>query len=414
MHRVAPALGKVNSKAVLYRHLLRIATSGRPPPIASLIYYHDMHPSYQSTQSYNLIIAHAFRRSAIGLALRQIRAWEGLGLRGNRDSRRLKIRGLLELGSWASTRAQLRSVFNGHLVSSNHEASQEEESSSSGSAASRLRIFGRQKRAMRYAMLHSPFYSLASLHTHLSVAPSPELLSDPSLFRRLVDTFREQRTLSPSAVYFIVQAFTRVGKRNSAFTLAAAYLSGLPANIDKRTRQTCLSIIHLLMTAMTAHRRDGLALLHEMRRTMMRLLVLHPRLRPSSATVALLLRGLKKARGGVAVASNLVESFKRRWGAGIEDSRIRRRITSLALKEGRMDVVDAAFRQHRVASVVAFNARTHVPASIWRSEGVYRRRGKEERLWLSLNKRRAARRREVSSFYSMKRTRACTPKDKNH
>ncbi|EGO04483.1 hypothetical protein SERLA73DRAFT_173808 [Serpula lacrymans var. lacrymans S7.3] len=57
-------------------------------------------------------------------------------------------------------------------------------------------------------------------------------------------------------------------------------------------------------------------------------------------TVFLLLRSLRYTKKCGTFAKAFLDSWKKRWGAKMESSMVRRRVAILALKEGRFDIVD--------------------------------------------------------------------------
>jgi len=201
----------------------------------------------------------------------------------------------------------------------------------------------------------------------------------------------------PFAVQCLVQLLIRAGKHGRALNLTKAYLKAIPRTIDAKTVRRCLGIIHAHIVATSG--KNALAKFYQSRRTLVSLLKLHPRLRPNSRTLYLLLHPLARARPSGSVAWKVLCAFKSQWGPRVEDRRVQRRVAQFALKEGRMDVVetmilsekaDARYRRRRLLEEKMTDALKRVIAK-WRMRlafrNVYPRNGREARLWYRLRAR---------------------------
>jgi len=156
-------------------------------------------------------------------------------------------------------------------------------------------------------------------------------------------TERELQRMPPRTMYLVVQMMLRTGRRDKALDITKSYLKGLPPKIGDNWARACLNLIHLHISF--PYRCRGLAAHHKMRKTCNTLLALHPWLRPNSTTVLLLLRSLRRTKRCGVLAAHFVDRTVKHWGPGMEDQRVRRRVISLALKEGRMDIAERVMKR---------------------------------------------------------------------
>lgn len=371
--RLPPFLPPVTSAHSLYRNVLLLLSARRRPSFTAVVDYHEIHTRFRSTKSYNLLMSHALRNASYGTVLWILKSMAELSLRPNKETEKLKLRWLMQMGlrddAWRFA-VQRSDKIPEHIW---------------------LELFRTSKRGA---------------NRRLASAESNEPLTTDHLITLLKHRPLPQDGCFPSRVVFVIlQAFMRVDRFDSAYRLAVSYLGNLPQDLSHRTRRGCLDIIHLFI----CHRSDtrGLRLLHHRHRTMLSLCSLHPQLRPNCTTLFILLGALRRSSHCGTHALAFVTSFKRRYGPQVEDDRVRRRIACLALKEGRMDVVDMMFA-NRVAGKRRFlqqpigeETRGFSVRAPFRE--IYRKVGRENYLWLGIVKRQRRRQKMVLARYRLRK-----------
>lgn len=410
----APLLPIAKSPASLYRNILYLLSFRKPPPsLPALIDYHDLHPMQRSTRSYNLLISHALRHASFGMVQWLLTSMTFHGIPPNHETSKLRVRWLVQRDWWEYA---WRHVQKPSERPSGSGTPQSVVSGASGALKDPiplpvwLEFFRTSKsRALRGSpQRRKPSWDVVPGGEHgydaAETAPAPDdALSEDStssaslLTQRYLTLLRDRPVfrdgdIPPQAVYFIVLGFLRLKEQDSALKLTMSYLSTLPPVVSAKRTRACLDVIHLHI--IYGSDAIGLRRLHQSRRTLMSLLALHPSLRPTSTTLFLLLGHLRKATRSGSHAWDVLQAFKRRWGRQVEDDRVRRRVASLAIKEGRMDIVDEVFRVHKLSKrklprKVAEES-VHVPKKLSRMPHsmTYESLGKERRLWLVLRQRR--------------------------
>lgn len=340
--------------ASLYQNLLYLLSyhAISPAPLPVLLSYHasfSRDSSLRSTRSYNLLIRLAIRHAAFKLAERLLGVMRAEGIQGDLETWKLCTRWLIRTGRWGDAwkevtrmtgRGEPRTVF-----------------AHTGQARADiplpiwLEFFGTMKRgALRRRTRtrkwsrneHGSFFREAGFEVLRE--NGDRVVADSSRYGMLMShppalTQGELRRMPPRAMHLTVHLMLRTAQRDLAMKATTSYLRGLPPKIDETWARACLDLIHLHIIFPPTKR--GLSAHHKARKTVNSLLSLHPRLRPNSTTLLLLLRGLRSTTRCGTIAQNFVSSFKRRWGPKTEDQRVRRRVASLALKEGRVDIAEA-------------------------------------------------------------------------
>jgi hypothetical protein len=324
--------------ASLYRNILYIL-SYRPvlPSLAALLDYHDLHPSLRSTRSYNLLIWFALRHSCFGTVPWLLSAMRADGLTANLETWKLKVRWLVQTGSWDR-------AWN-EVVHSNPAFKM---TSSTGTAiplplwleffraVKRGALSGSMKKRQdgnNNSLLDSDSNSVLSARYRILMANPPSL------------AFHDLAHTPPRTVYFVVLTMLNTRHNTTALSLTKSYFHSLSSRISAAWIRTCLDIIHLHIVMGSAHK--GLKKFYEARRAMNTLLNLHPALRPTSTTLFLLFAPLRQAKRCGTIAWNILRRSKSQWGTRMEDRRVRRRVAALAAKEGRMDIVNAILLTER-------------------------------------------------------------------
>ncbi|KAJ7596953.1 hypothetical protein C8J56DRAFT_302268 [Mycena floridula] len=358
----------------LYRNLLYLLSTRRPPAITALLDYHDLYPYFRSTRSYNLLISHALRHASFGTVRWLLKSMNNDMIPQNKETEKLKARWSIQQGWWdnvwsivdRSSFANRKFAAGGHIPEHLW-----------------LEFFRAPARGAEWR--GKPFEGQI---------PLPPL-SDDHRLTTLLGKRPMFTEIPPRIVYFTLRGFLYAGRKDSAMKLAVAYLGQLPQFLDMKLTKGSLDIIHLLM----AHYPEsiGLRRLHETRRMLMKLQSLHPSFRPTSVTLYLLLGSLSRASQCGTQASNVVASFKMRWGPQVEDNRVRRRVASLALKEGRLDIVQKMFSDRSIAlgkeKPWLPSVRRILPHRPFQE--IYPKIGLEKEYWIRLRKRWRQRRRNM-------------------
>jgi len=386
--------------ASLHQNLVYLINHRHPlPTLSSLLDYHDRHRGLRSARSYNILISFAIRNAAYGSAEWLFRAMHADGLPETLETWKLRVRWLVQTGRWGQVSNELLAPSS--LV----------QNSAVGGDKPMiplpiwLELFRTLKRgSIRRRTAHwrpqldgrdTLYISSEPIREHdlttLCVTRYHSLLQYRPLLTR-----EEVAQTPPRVVYSIVMVLFKCGQGALATSLTKVYFTGLPDKISKAWARTCLAIIHLHILFGSPDR--GLRRLYETRRILVSLLRLLPSLRPTSTTLFLLLAPLKDVKRCGTVAQNILRSSKKQWGARMEDRRVRRRVATLAAKEGRMDIVDRLLRAERTLRWPhgAWKMTRSALGGVVLSRRIYRRvaanrifkhNGQEERHWCRFLKR---------------------------
>ncbi|TFK77174.1 hypothetical protein BDN72DRAFT_30657 [Pluteus cervinus] len=365
----------------LYYNLLYIIRSRIPPPsLPALLDYHDMFPRLQSTNSYNLLISFAFRHAAFGTVQSLLSNMSSAGVPRNLETQKLEARYLVETGRWPRAIEHMPRSRTPFALVQNLP----------------MPVLVEFFRTVRRGALGRHARSSAHIEPLAARDMSSRLAV---LMQNLPVTVPEDMVdLPPRMIYMVILLMLRSSQARMALSLTESYFKALPVNLHRARLRSCLDIIHLHIALGSTKR--GLERVFELRRMLVSLLALHPFFRPTSTTLFLLLSGLKKSKRCGTVAWSILRQFKKQWSDRVIDSRVRRRVASLALKEGRMDLVEqlaeSEERWRRIRNL--WNSErgvTHrkywVPRQQRRlrppSRTVFRKDGRERRLWVVLHKR---------------------------
>jgi hypothetical protein len=193
----------------------------------------------------------------------------------------------------------------------------------------------------------------------------------------------EQARMPPYAIFMAVQWLLRAGRRAEAVKLTVALVSRGPpvpksgaslmdvseeGTCGRNARllswqRACLDVLHLHLSVPLSTSpslsslpvsQTGLSEYYSARKAVKDILAAHDALKPTPRTLFLLLGSLRRTKQCGTLAWRTVQWFSRRWGDGqpesVEDRRVRRRLTSLAIKEGRLDIAEDAMKRQRAAS----------------------------------------------------------------
>jgi hypothetical protein len=366
-----PVLPFPRSRTMLYRQLMYIIshrTSATPSP-AVLIAYHSHFPtslSLRSCRSYNLLLSLALRHASFAHVKLLLEQMHQEGIKGNLETWKLGVRWLVRTGKWDQAWRHVNGTLNGERPLISHYPHER------APLLVWLELFGTtKKRAFRKrtgrALQHPIDASKGEIDMHLSryrmlMQEFPALVQASQALTPLEFTNQTPRT-----VYLLVQMMLRTEKRDYALSMTRSYLKSLPEKMNNdRCLRKCIDLVHLHIIWRSPQ--WGVKAHHAARKNVVGLLALHPALRPNSTTTLLLLSSLQRAKKCATVGWKFISRFRRRWGESVVDRRVRRRIASFALKEGRLDILKALEAVERISDAAR---------SMWTSEEAVR--GRRER-----------------------------------
>ncbi|KAF9076199.1 hypothetical protein BDP27DRAFT_1414734 [Rhodocollybia butyracea] len=314
-------LPRATSRVILYRNLTRLLYRTPPITLPQLMDYHDIHPEAQSTRSYNLLISMAIRTASFGSVQLLLENMAAANISHNLETHKLVIRWQIRIGEWDAAWQILTSP----PVVSSLQSINEGNDSPCWPDFLWLEFFGSLKRR-----------SLRRKGVIVQEQDDPFILYSQRFLQLMEDRpFFSPTHAKPRIIHSIAYVLLQINQPQQALQLVKTYFSHLPANLSPEFPMNCLDIIHIFIIS---HKRGGVKKFHEHRSILLSLLALHPSFKPTSTTLFLLLGSLRGVvRSGV-LASECLASFKRKWGPEIEDYRVRLRIASLALKQGRLDI----------------------------------------------------------------------------
>ncbi|KAL1685787.1 hypothetical protein GGG16DRAFT_65604 [Schizophyllum commune] len=300
----------------------------RGTPLPSLLDYHDAHKLYQSRASLHILLQKAIRERAFGSIIWLVRAMRNAGIPVDPH---LAVRALVKSGYWerawalaqehagrppdevALTQAEVPPEIWREFLRALHIDSL------------RLRV---RRRLQRRDMADPPPLQARQWLEHVP-AYIPHNLS----------------RLHPVDTYRLVQALILADRRRQGVQLAIAYFKSLGPDLAPSRVRHCIDIVNLIVAFAFPWR--GLRQFHQANTAAQLLVSLHPSLRPTSSTLFLLLRSLKRAKRCGTIAMSALQFYARHWGDGVIDPRVRRRAISLCIKEKRWDLVRALLTEQR-------------------------------------------------------------------
>ncbi|OJA16282.1 hypothetical protein AZE42_00128 [Rhizopogon vesiculosus] len=351
-----PPLPTPTSREMLYQNLLDMHNYSNSS-LTTLINYHFSRrqdtPLLRSTRSFNFLVSLALRQAAFGTAARLLDAMKAESVRPNLETWKLTVRWLVRTGRWEEALRRVERVMR-------REQWKEElglHSRHQGGLPLPLwtELFGSLKRGALRRWVKIPEqqskpgrrtarFGCVVLQTHTSSA-SAQVVRYRSLTNILPTTLHEYSQLPPRAVFFIVQAMFQLGNRQKALETTSSYFRSLPRRLSRTQQRIALDIIHLHMRAVAE--KPGLSQHFAQRRVISELLAAHPGIRPSSQTLFLTLASLRSCKRCGTLAMRCLKTFRRRWGPRTESSVVRRRIASLSVKEGRVDIAVIMLKSER-------------------------------------------------------------------
>lgn len=350
-----PHFPALTSPESLYESLLRITTS-RPQSASALINYHfHCARTFRSTHSYNLLVNLAIRHAAFGTAMRLFLAMREEAIPPNMETWKLIIRWLVRTGRWHEAWRRVSSIAKRH--EDDREGMTKQSPIHSIPLPLWLELCGSQKRGALRRRDRPKMKGVVSLETYSSQSPSTlrPCPSEPSpaqaMFRSqiYVEIFRSLKSseLHPRAVLILTRAIIKAGRSDVASAMSSSYLKSLPSHLRPHHRQAVLRLVHLHMS--TVPGKQGLSRHFAQRRVLFDFLDIHPGIRPSPVTLFLLLGSLRACRRCGTLALRCLQKFRKWWGPHIESSKVRRRVATLALKEGRLDIAENILQVEKIA-----------------------------------------------------------------
>ncbi|THV07701.1 hypothetical protein K435DRAFT_265872 [Dendrothele bispora CBS 962.96] len=346
-------LTPITSHKQLYNTLVLLRSPYTSPKatLPQLLDYYQFNREFWSTRSFNYLISLSLQHASFGVTTRLLETMSRANLSPNLETQKLYIRLMVQTGQWDAAWEQFTS------------AGSEKETSGLGTLHETLWLeFFRsskqgaiRKRGMSKGVRHDSEYGEYEDYTFVLAQRYLKLMQHrPSL------TLEEAR---PRVLYFVTHALLQLRRQEHALSLTKFYLSNLPVHLDRRHAVACLNIIHLFLVFGSSQK--GIQRFQENRRILMALFSSHPSLKPTSATLFLLLSSLRSTKRCGTLAFQTLVDFKRRWGAQVEDQQVRRRISKLALKEGRHDIVKMMFGQERTSGRTSGLTPPPHHASMW-------------------------------------------------
>ncbi|KAN0100553.1 hypothetical protein V8E55_000537 [Tylopilus felleus] len=416
----------------LYRNLLCI-TSNPPFSISKAIhYYFDWPKALHSTKSFNLLISLALRSASFASVRRLFSAMRAESIPPNMETWKLRTRWFVRTGNWNDAWKSALEITQKQSAATN--------------SPNRhiplllwLELFGSQQRgALRHWVITdtkpntlagsatdcilASVVSRAGGNTrqdtiHLDGGPeggkesrvdagrdvdgnSPllrkRLMPRPwqkshavemSRYRALMQvspllTSSHQVQILPRTILIITRIMYQVGQRSLALSTALSYLESLPLRLRRCDRRKVLDLVNFHLFMATRHRKQGLKQHFTQRRILWKFLRTRPDLSPSSTTLFTLLGPLRGCRRSGTLAMQCLHLFEKRWGPRVQSRLVRRRVASLALKEGRLDIVAAMIKLERRYRVFE----DPLPRPVYTSRRgpwriLFSRRGVENRRW---------------------------------
>jgi len=420
-----PAIPFPTSPQSLYRNLLFI-TSNPPFSIPGAIdYYFDWPKPLHSTKSFNLLISLALRGASFASVGRLFRAMRAESIPPNMETWKLHVRWFVRTGKWNDAWKYVLDITGKQSVATNLP-------NKPIPLPLWLELFGSQKRgALRHWVItdRKPtlqagsaadcalasvvsgagynvrldaglegFRADAGVQDAQSSAPllRKRLMPRPSQkpyaversrYRALMQvspllTSSGQVQILPRTILIITQIMCQVGQRDLALSTALSYLESLPPRLGRCDRRRVLDLVNFHLSIIIRHRKSSLKRHFTQRRVLWKFLHARPDLTPSSTTLFLLLGPLRGCRRSGTLAMQCLRLFQKRWGPRVQSRLVRRRVASLALKEGRLDIVEAMIRLERRSR--AFD--DTLPRTVYTSRRrpwrtLFSRRGAENRRW---------------------------------
>ncbi|KAG1784034.1 hypothetical protein EV702DRAFT_1040487 [Suillus placidus] len=330
-----PHLPTPTSREMFYQNLLDMHNYSHSP-LTALVNYHFSNPRdtrlLRSTRSFNFLVSLALRQAAFGTAARLLSAMKAESVRPNLETWKLTVRWLIRTGRWDEALRRVERVMR-------REQWSEELGLRSGHHGGLplplwMEFFGSLKRGAlrRWVKIPQRRGELGWKSANFRcVVLQSSTVSGPvqvARYRSLMNMFPlvaspEYSQLPPRAVFFIAEAMIQMGNLRQG---ARSYFIILPNAPQETQPQTAARSAG---NHSSAHQGS------------------HSGIRPSSKTLLLTLASLRSCKRCGTLAMKCLKVFRTRWGPRTESSVVRRRIASLSIKEGRLDIAAVMLESER-------------------------------------------------------------------
>ena len=317
-----------SSPSDLCRKLVFLRALSPQPSLEWLIQYHANHRQFHSVGSFNLLIAWAIRMARRGTAESLFLQMQRQGVKPDIDTRALRVRYLVRFYEWSRAWTE-----------------QQELSREEGKPlplAVWLEFLDTEKRGALRIWSPTSESSDIELKSISPVNADTLQIRYQMLMQNKPSLTAKELSFTPTGlVYRTVRHLISMGQLEPAVLVTEACFRRMPPRLPPSLRARCQAILHLHFLLPSQHGQRGHFVLREL---LYRLLELHGDLRPNATTLFLLMRPLLRAQEGGSVAERLVDTFVRRWGSGVVDDRVLRRLASLLCREGRLSAAVAIAR----------------------------------------------------------------------
>ena len=315
----------------LYHNLLdvlRTPTSSRPT-LAAILDYYLLFPEHHSVKSCNLLISLSIHHRAYGITHKLFRSMKDRSIQYDMETHRLYIRWIIFKGFWDrawSYAMQLKNNF------------------PEGSIP--FPIWLEFCHARRKGPIIDGTFNPITKKIVENVSEPESLIAARSNVMNLnrPSSVPALQVTPPVDIRNIVQLMVNSGLKHQAFKLTEEYFRILPLQMDSTMNHRCLNIVKIHM-ASNGKGKTSLPRFNAAKTIFFSLLSLNPSLRPTSDSLMFILSTLKGTKRCGTAAWKFISLCKERWGSEVEDRQIRRRVSNLALKEGRMDIVETLLRE---------------------------------------------------------------------
>lgn len=308
----------------LYHNILYLVNERQPTtPLPSLVDYHGHYPQHQSTRSYNLLLDLSLRHRLYGITYLLFRSLDRYRIARDIETHRLMIQLLIQQGLWDEAWVYLDGLLKRGLLPKDEH----------GRLGIPFPIWVTFFRISRRRQGH-----VEDEESNIEVNKAVKTLQERYHFLQGIRPTHMpplSRT-HPFAIYCLVDLMLKTRESIAATTLVKAYFSALPRSLSPKLVFGCLKIIHSLI--ITRKVKPGLGGYYDTRKRLFDFLKLHPSLRPHSKTLLLLFNLLPKAKRCGTVAWKELMRFKQEFGPQVASQRVLRRVSQLAVKEGRLDI----------------------------------------------------------------------------
>jgi hypothetical protein len=329
-----PSLPRPSTPNVLSQNISRLIRHIKPiPTLPAVVDYHASFPELHSTHSYNLLLAFAIDHAAYAVFRSILDTMRAALIPRNLQTSKLEIRYLVHTDSWdqAWKRAQ------------EHPCHPQPSRGEEIPLPVWLEMFGMPRKAhVRQSERGMKQEEDDHPPEGTRLASRQESKTWNRRLRLLLDSAPAEMTdfagVDAYTIRSVVWCLLRLQYREEALSITEAYFRSLPLTLTVKDSARCTAILNLHVSFGALGK--GLAKFNATQTILQSLFDANPALRPDSNTLFLLLGPLRHAKWCATKAQSVVKEFCARWGDGILDNRVKRRVVTLALKGGRPDIAE--------------------------------------------------------------------------